>query len=128
MKSYQRMFALFLSFTLIFLSVGPAHAAMVSNSQMIHAEQPQDGRAALLQALTRADLQAQLSDMGVDAADVTRRVNQMTPGEINQLNQRMAQLPAGEGVLGVIVLIFIIFIITDIIGATDIFPFVHPVK
>jgi hypothetical protein len=31
-------------------------------------------------------------------------------------------------VLGVIVLIFVIFVITDVIGATDIFPFIHPVK
>lgn len=128
MKSCQRMVALFMSFMLIFLSVGPAHAAMVSNSQVIHAEQQQQDKAALLQALARADVQAQLSDLGVDAADIERRVNQMTPDELGQLSQKMAELPAGGDALGLIVLIFLVFIITDMLGATDVFPFVNPIR
>lgn len=128
MKSCKRMFALFLSFSLVFLSVSPAQAAMVSNSQVVNTAQQSDGRAELLQVLARADVQAQLSDLGVDAADITRRVNQMTPGELNQLSQKMAELPAGGDALGLIVLIFLVFIITDILGATDVFPFVNPIK
>src|SRR3990167_6796728 len=128
MKSSKRIFALFLSFSLVFLSVGPAHAAMVSNSQLVQSGQQQDGRAALLQALARADVQAKLSDMGVDATDITNRINQMTPGELSQLNQKMAELPAGGDVLGIIVLIFLVFIITDMLGATDVFPFVNPIR
>jgi hypothetical protein len=30
--------------------------------------------------------------------------------------------------VGVILFIFVLFIVTDAIGATDIFPFVHPVR
>lgn len=128
MNSFKRMLSLVLSFSLVFLSVGPVQAAMVSNSQLVQSEQQADGLATLLQALARADVQAQLSDMGVDAADITNRINQMTPGELSQLNQKMAELPAGGDALGIIVLIFLVFIITDIIGATDVFPFVHPVR
>jgi hypothetical protein len=47
---------------------------------------------------------------------------------VARINQRLAELPAGGDVLGVIVLIFVIFVITDVIGATDIFPFIHAVK
>ncbi len=44
-------------------------------------------------------------------------------------NEGIGQLQAGgDSVLGVILLIFIVFVITDAIGATDIFPFVHPVR
>lgn len=128
MKSCKRIVALFLSFTFVLLSISPAHAAMVSNSQVIHADQQQNDKAALLQALMRADVQAQLSDMGVDAADITNRINQMTPGELSQLNQKMAELPAGGDALGLIVLIFLVFIITDMLGATDVFPFVNPIR
>ena len=56
------------------------------------------------------------------------RIAQMTDQEIAHLNQQLAELPAGGDVLGLVVLIFIVFIITDAIGATDIFPFVHPVR
>jgi hypothetical protein len=52
----------------------------------------------------------------------------MTQAEVAQLNQQIDQLPAGSGVLGIVVLIFIVFVITDVIGATDIFPFIHPVR
>jgi hypothetical protein len=52
----------------------------------------------------------------------------MTGDEIAQLNQQINELPAGGDILGILVLVFIIFVITDVIGATDIFPFIHPVN
>lgn len=128
MKSCKRMFALFMSFTLIFLSVASAQAAMVSNSQFAQSAEQQQGKAALMQTLARADVQAKLSEMGVDSADIAKRINGLTADEVSQLNQKMAELPAGGDALGIIVLIFLVFIITDIIGATDVFPFVHPVR
>ena len=66
--------------------------------------------------------------MGVDADQVKQRVAQMTDQEVATLNQRVGDLPAGGDVLGVVLLVFIVFVITDAIGATDIFPFVHPVR
>jgi hypothetical protein len=66
--------------------------------------------------------------MGVSTAELESRINQMTGEEIAQLNQQLNDLPAGSGVLGIIVLVFIVFVITDVIGATNIFPFIHPVK
>lgn len=128
MKSCKRMFALFMSFTLIFLSVASAQAAMVSNSQLAQSAEQQQDKAALMQTLARADVQDKLSEMGVDSADIVKRINGLTADELSQLNQKMAELPAGGDALGIIVLIFLVFIITDIIGATDVFPFVHPVR
>jgi hypothetical protein len=52
----------------------------------------------------------------------------MTDQEVARLNQHLAELPAGGDVLGVILILFIVFIITDMLGATDIFPFVKPVN
>jgi hypothetical protein len=41
----------------------------------------------------------------------------------------MNQVPAGgESVIGILLLLFIIFIITDMLGATDIFPFVKNIN
>jgi hypothetical protein len=39
----------------------------------------------------------------------------------------MTVLPACAGIISTVVLVFVVFVITDVIGATDIFPFVHPV-
>ncbi|MEW6253600.1 MAG: DUF6627 family protein, partial [Planctomycetota bacterium] len=85
-------------------------------------------RERLASLLEREDLQRQLATLGVDPQDAKQRVASLTDAEVNRLNQRLAELPAGGDVLGAILLIFIVFVITDAIGATDIFPFVHPVR
>ena len=128
MTIHKRTLSLILSIALISFSIGNVQAAIVSNNQLIHKINQANDKAALLQTINRADVQAQLISMGVSSADLETRVNQMTQQEIAQLNQNMAELHAGSGVLGVVVLIFIVFVVTDVIGATDIFPFIHPVN
>lgn len=128
MKSFKRTLALILSISLISLTFGQAQAAIITNNQVIHQAQQAIDKDALLQSINQADVQEQLANMGVATADIESRINQMTQEEIAQINQQMNELPAGGDVLGIIVLIFIIFIITDVIGATDIFPFIKPVN
>ncbi len=128
MKSLNRILTLVLSLILIAAPVGQANAAIIDNSQVIDQVQQTIEKDDLLQAINRVDVQQQLLSMGVTAADLENRINQMTAEEVAQLNQQIDELPAGGDVVGIIVLIFIVFIITDVIGATDIFPFIHPVR
>lgn len=128
MMKFKRTLSLILSIALISVSASNVQAAIVSNDQIIYKTDQVSDKTALLQTIKRADVQAQLSNMGVSAVDIETRINQMTHEEIAQLNQHMAELPVGAGVLGVVVLIFLVFVITDVIGATDIFPFIHPVR
>ena len=51
----------------------------------------------------------------------------MTDTEIMQLNERLKDMPAGEGAAGIILVVFIVFVITDMLGATDIFSFIRPI-
>jgi hypothetical protein len=44
------------------------------------------------------------------------------------LHERMDELPAGSGAVGLLALLVLIFFITDILGITDIFPFVNAAK
>lgn len=106
--------------------VAPVQAAMVGTQQVIQAEQTRVDRAELLAALDRADVRNQLEAMGVDPSLAAERVANLTDAEVAELNQRIADLPAGGSALGVIVFILLVFVITDIIGATDIYPFIHP--
>ena len=128
MNLIHRTLVLLLSFSLVLLPVANAQAALVANGQLIQQFQQVSDKDALLQTINRSDVQEQLSDMGVSTADIENRINQMTGEEIAQLNQQINELPAGGDILGIIVLLFIVFVITDVIGATDIFPFIHPVK
>lgn len=127
-RSIRKWGVLMLSAALLGVQVAPAQAAMIGTGQVLAAEQGKLDRDRLASLLEREDLQRQLSALGVDVKDAKARVGSLTDAEVAKVNQRIAELPAGGDVLGVILLIFIIFIITDAIGATDIFPFVHPVR
>lgn len=105
----------------------PLQAAMLSTPDMIASEQAQYDREELKSLLSRDDVQSQLEAYGVTAAEAEQRVASMTDSEVAELNAEIQDAPAG-GIVGAIVLIFVVFIITDVIGATDIFPFVRPVN
>lgn len=127
MKILNRIISITLSLALFMLPLGVAQSAMIGNAQLIGGSHGAD-RAALLQKLDREQVREYLSSMGVDTDQVKQRVAQMTDQEIATLNERMGDLPAGGDALGVILLVFLVFIITDALGATDIFPFVHPIR
>ena len=122
----------FISLLLVAVMVGgqalPLQAAMIGTDTLLQQEQSAFDREQLVQMLDRGDVQQQMVALGVDVDDAKMRVAQMTDSEVQQLNARLGELPAGGDALGVVVLVFLIFVITDVIGATDIFPFIHPVK
>lgn len=105
----------------------PVQAAMVSTPDVLQSQQSEYDRQQLVELLDREDVQKQLLDYGVAPEQVQERVNNMTDAEVAQLNDQIADMPAG-GILGAILLIFVVFVITDVIGATDIFSFIHPVN
>lgn len=127
MQKIKRLFALILSLSVILLPMSAAQSAMIGNHHLINEANHID-RSALLQNLARDEVQSYLSQQGIDAEQVKLRVAQMTDQEIATLNEHLSDLPAGGDALGVILLIFVIFVITDVLGATDIFPFIHPVR
>ncbi|MCG5515044.1 MULTISPECIES: DUF6627 family protein [unclassified Ectothiorhodospira] len=125
----QRLIALVCIVALLAAGTAPLHASMVGTDQLILSEQAQVDREQLLATLERDDVREQLSALGVDPSEAAQRVARMTDQEVRELNERIEDMPVGSAsVLGVVVLIFIVFIITDAIGATDIFPFVRPVN
>jgi hypothetical protein len=128
MKSIQKYLSVFLSVALMSMSFSNVQAALVGNALVINQAQHHTEKAQLLETINRSDVKAQLLSLGVSAKDIETRINLMTHQEIAQLNQQIDDLPAGGDLLGIILIIFIIFVITDVIGATDIFPFIKPVN
>jgi hypothetical protein len=105
-----------------------AQAGMISTQEMTQVAQLNYDRTQIIQLINDQQVQDQLVSLGVDPADAEARINSMTESELTELSQNLGELPAGSGVLGVVVLIFVVFVITDAIGATDIFPFVNSVN
>ena len=126
----RRVLSIWLSAAIIWLGLFSSfsQAGMISTSEMQSQQQASMDRQQILTLLDRAEVQQQLIDMGVDIDAAKDRVGQLTASELSQLNAQMGELPAGGNILGLLVLIFLVFVITDVIGATDIFPFIKSVN
>ena len=125
----KRLGAVLVAAAMMGVQLAPVQAAMVGTDRLLGNHQASASASTPTALLERADVRDQMISMGLDPELAKARVARLSADELQQLNQRLAQLPAGGStVLGVILLIFIIFIITDAIGATDIFPFVHPAR
>ena len=109
------------------LPVPAAHAGMIGTEAVVNAAQVQQDRERLHQVLSRNDIKMQLIARGVDPAQVQARVDSLTDQEVQTLATKMDQLPAGGDFIDAVVFIFLVLLITDILGFTNVFPFVkHP--
>ena len=124
----RRPIAVFLSILLALMPLLPAQAAMIGNQQIISQNQSQQTRDSLQQLFEQQAAQQQLQAWGVSPDRIKSRIDSLTDTELARINQQVSDLNAGGNILGILLVIFVVFIITDVIGATDIFPFVHPVK
>ena len=129
MNSMRHVIAWILSAVLALSPVLTTQAAMLGNDTLFGDTPAGQTRDSLQQLLGRDDARQQLQALGVSPAWAKERVGRLSEAELARINQGIGELQAGsDSVLGVLLVIFIVFVITDVIGATDIFPFIHPVK
>jgi hypothetical protein len=114
---------LILAFTCLGLQA-PAYAGMVGTEAVVSQEQAAAERGQVLAALERNDVQQGLVDLGVTPQMARDRVLALSDGEVHQMAGKLDQLPAGGDALGVVVFIFVLLLVTDILGYTNVFPFV----
>lgn len=127
MNRLRRLIASLLVVSLTGMSMPlPAQAGIVATEDVLAAS---NDRTRIGDVLERADVQAQLQAYGVSPAEVKARVAAMTDAEAAELAARIDQLPAGgASVLGVILIVFLVLLITDILGLTKVFPFTKSMK
>lgn len=121
----------FLAFALLLLdfSFHKVHAAMVGTETVLNMVQEQDARERVRNFLDRQDVQAAMAAQGINPAEAKARVDCLSDAEVLQIAARLDQLPAGgNGVgalIGAAVFIFVLLLITDLLGLTHAFPFVN---
>ncbi|WP_137888119.1 PA2779 family protein [Pseudomonas sp. 2FE] len=120
----RRLAAVLAVFHLLLIAQVPAaNAAMLGTAEVLAEQQQQVDREHLLAMLDDQGVQKKLASLGVERTQVADRINSLTNAELAQFNQQLNEAPAG-GFIGIIVLFLVIFIITDLLCATDIFTFV----
>lgn len=103
----------------------PAAAGIVAIDQVVAGAK----REQVANFLDRAEVRERMQALGVSPEAARERVDALSDEEVAKLAIRLDQLPAGgTDVLGVALIVFIILLITDILGYTKIFPFTRPVQ
>ena len=133
LKKLMRPVSLLLvvSFCLLNFNIPNAQAKMVGTDAMIAEQQALDQQAQVADFMAREDVKQIMTQYGVDPVEAQQRVESLSGEELAELASSIDQLPAGGGGIGVIVgaavLIFLVLLITDLVGLTHVFPFVnHP--
>jgi hypothetical protein len=106
------------------LLLGPG--ASVSRAAALATERVGQSAAAL-DAPDRAAIARELERLGVDPAEAQRRVDALSDAELAALQGRLDQLPAGGfvgAIVGAALIVFLVLLITDLAGLTDVFTFV----
>lgn len=80
------------------------------------------------QFLARDEVRQAMLGQGVTAQAALERVAAMSDAEVAQLAGRIDQAPAGGDVLGILFTVFIVLLVTDIMGLTKVFPFTRSVR
>lgn len=112
----------------VWLPVAPVHAALMGTETALIETRSTAERDRIREFLQRDDVVVALQKNGVDQRLALARVEAMTDAEVAQLSERLDQLPAGGNVLGVLFAVFIILLVTDILGLTKVFPFTRAVR
>lgn len=127
--SLRRFTALCLTVTITAMALPlPAQAGMLATENAVASAD----KARIAEFLDRSEVRDQLQARGVSAADAKARVAALSDEEAKQIAGQIDQLPAGGDAVGAIVgaavLVFIVLLITDLLGYTHVFPFVKPIR
>jgi hypothetical protein len=109
----------------------PARAEVISTSAAVAAvssDRLSAQRADIVKFLARDDVQAQLVGMGVSASEAQSRVAALSDDEVLKVHGKLQDQPAAGDIIGVVVFVFLVLLITDILGLTKVFPFTRPIR
>ena len=130
MNAFERNLIRFLIVSLFYfeLPVAPAQAAMISTYTVAAANQSGSARQRLQRYLEREDVRAGLERNGVTAAAAKARVDALSDDEVASVAGKIDALPAGGEFIGALVFVFVLLLITDILGFTKVYSFTRPVR
>jgi hypothetical protein len=129
-RAVTRPISLFLAVLMIvvFCPYQTVLASMITARTVLDAGRVNASRAYINTLMAREDVKAALATQGIDLREAQARIDALSDAEIVALADHMKTLPAGGSDFGVVIVaslvVFIVLLITDIMGFTDIFPFV----
>ena len=121
-QTVTRLIIVSLLITFCIVSVlTPVARATVIDTRTILAAQADSPQADVQAFLARWEVLEQLIALGVDPGDASGRVAALTGQEISLLQNHINDLPAGSSALALLGAVFLVLIVLELVGVTDIF-------
>jgi hypothetical protein len=98
-----------------------AQAGIVGTLQAVESSTRAHDLAQVSGALAQEQVRQQMMALGVAPAAVEARLAKLTDAELRTLAERMEQMPAGGDALAIIGIVFLVLLILEAVGVTDIF-------
>lgn len=98
-----------------------ANAAMIGTQSAMSMEQRSEYIGDIKDWLSQEAVRKQLVQLGVNPSDASERISSMTPEELRTLHQRIDNLPAGAGLLEILGIVFVVLLILELVGVTNVF-------
>lgn len=128
----------FISLTLVFIlsavtvNSSYAQSRMLSTLEVMDGISLDDDREKVISFMEGKLVQEKMISLGINPKEAILRVASLSAKEISELSQKIDQAPAGgDGVgaiIGAALLVFIVLLITDILGYTKVFPFTRSIQ
>lgn len=99
----------------------PAAQAAVIDTRTILATEADSPKAEVQAFLAREEVREQMVALGVNPDDASNRVAALTDQELTLLQYHINDLPAGSSALALIGAVFLVLIILELVGVTNIF-------
>lgn len=108
-----------MSATTAFADVIPSHKVIAQQEYAYNKQQ-------ILAMLDTEAVSNKLIALGVDKAHAKSRIENMTQQELLSFQQQLNDMPAGQGIVGTIVTVLVVVAVLDVMGITDVYPFIRP--
>ena len=119
-KFSHAMLTLLVSSQLILFG-GPVHAGTFGTGDYLAADDREVRIERVRDFLAEDRVRDQLEQLGVDAEAAEGRVAALTNEELAMLDARIDEMPAGSGVLGIVGAVFVVLLVLELVGVTNIF-------
>lgn len=106
--------------------VPAAQAAMIGTQMELGQQERAAKEERIMTLVQREEARSTLEKYGVAPADIEQRLDRLSDEQVSQLAKKADELPAGQSVLGFVLAVFLILILLDLLGVTNIFPAIQP--
>lgn len=130
MPNILKPMSIFLAVVVLLMGapVNSVLAAMVDTAAILDSGRGSEARAYLHQLLARKDVRDAMVAQGIDPNEAWARINSLSDEEVVRIADQIDRLPAGAGAVEFLVVVilvgFIVLVVLDLTGVTDVFPFI----